>query len=218
MKSPNRQLAFPLLEQIQQTIASCERCPRLRTYCKKIGETKRRAYLDHTYWARPVPGLGATPGHVFSSSASLPGAHGANRTGRPFTATGAGNFMYPVLHEVGLASKAEAVSKDDGLKLRHTGSPRSYAVLRRETSRRRRRFATAPPTSQPRSNYYPASVSWSAWERSPSDGYLAYLARTGVIERKSAYTFAHGALYELPTVLHLLTSYHPSLRNTTPGG
>ena len=32
------------LVQIQQGIATCELCPRLRTYCTGIGETKRRAY------------------------------------------------------------------------------------------------------------------------------------------------------------------------------
>ncbi|HEU4635342.1 MAG TPA: uracil-DNA glycosylase, partial [Edaphobacter sp.] len=49
------------------------------------------------------------------------------------------------------------------------------------------------------------------------DGYLAHLFANGVIERKSAYRFAHEAHYELPNGLHLLCSYHPSLRNTNTG-
>jgi uracil-DNA glycosylase len=49
------------------------------------------------------------------------------------------------------------------------------------------------------------------------DGYLAHLLGQGVIERRSAYSFAHGAHYQLPNGLHLLGCYHPSLRNTNTG-
>ena len=46
------------LDTVAQSIIACERCPRLRTYCARIGEEKRAAYRDDTYWARPVPGFG----------------------------------------------------------------------------------------------------------------------------------------------------------------
>ena len=46
-----------------------------------------------------------------------PGAHGSNRTGRPFTGDGSGDFLYPVLHEAGFASQAKATSRDDGMTL-----------------------------------------------------------------------------------------------------
>jgi uracil-DNA glycosylase len=49
------------------------------------------------------------------------------------------------------------------------------------------------------------------------DGYLAHLLAAGVIERRSAYKFGHGAEYLLPNGLHLLAAYHPSLRNTNTG-
>lgn len=108
----------PDLLRIQQSIIECESCSRLRTYCKGIGETKRRAYQNQTYWARPVPGFGDPRARVLIVGLA-PGAHGANRTGRPFTGDGAGYFMYPVLHETGFASQALATSRDDGLRLRH---------------------------------------------------------------------------------------------------
>src|SRR5690349_23809276 len=47
-----------LLTQVRNTIVSCDRCPRLRTYCQQIAREKRRAYRDETYWGKPVPGFG----------------------------------------------------------------------------------------------------------------------------------------------------------------
>jgi uracil-DNA glycosylase family 4 len=49
------------------------------------------------------------------------------------------------------------------------------------------------------------------------DGYLAHLLRAGVIERRSAFVFGHGAEYKLPNGKTLVGSYHPSLRNTNTG-
>src|SRR5437879_2150937 len=47
-----------------------------------------------------------------------PGAHGSNRTGRPFTGDASGKFMYPVLYETGFANQPTATDRDDGLKLK----------------------------------------------------------------------------------------------------
>jgi uracil-DNA glycosylase len=206
----------PLLLQISETITNCERCPRLRDYCRGIGETKRRAYLEHTYWARPVSGFGDHRARILILGLA-PGAHGANRTGRPFTGDGAGNFMYPVLHDLGLATKPDAVSRDDGLRLRHAWIA---SVVR-----------CAPPGDKPLpaeirncSSHLAAEIEALPRVRVvvclgkiAFDGYLAYLLHTGVITRKSDYRFSHGAYYQLPNGLHLLTSYHPSLRNTNTG-
>ena len=43
---------------VQHAIITCERCTRLREYCRRIGREKRRAFRNETYWARPVPGFG----------------------------------------------------------------------------------------------------------------------------------------------------------------
>jgi uracil-DNA glycosylase len=209
-------LTSPLLQQIHETIATCELCPRLRDYCRGIGETKRRAYLDQTYWARPVPGFGDPRARILILGLA-PGAHGANRTGRPFTGDGAGFFMYPVLHELGLATKADAIARNDGLKLRHAWIA---SVVR-----------CAPPGDKPLPAEIRNCASHLAAEiealprvrvivclgKIAFDGYLAYLLHTGVISRKSEYHFSHGAHYVLPNGLQLLASYHPSLRNTNTG-
>ena len=206
---------WPLAD-ICQSIVDCKLCPRLRAYGEGIGQTRRKMYMDQTYWAKPVPGFGDPRARVLILGLA-PGAHGANRTGRPFTGDGSGDFMYPVLYDLGFASKPRAISRDDGLKLRHAwiGS-----VVR-----------CAPPGDKPTpTEIRNCSVHLTAEIAALSrirvvvclgkiawDGYLAHLLLAGVIERRSLYTFTHGAEYALPDGTTLLGSYHPSLRNTNTG-
>ncbi|WP_348269403.1 uracil-DNA glycosylase [Edaphobacter paludis] len=206
----------PVLQQIHDFIVGCDRCPRLLNYCQGIGETKRRAYQDQTYWARPVPGFGDPRARILILGLA-PGAHGANRTGRPFTGDGSGAFMYPILHELGLASQPTGLFRGDGLKLRHAWIA---SVVR-----------CAPPGDKPLPQEIRNCATHLADEiqalsrvrvvvclgKIAFDGYLAYLLQMGIIARKSAYRFAHGAHYVLPDGMHLLATYHPSLRNTNTG-
>ncbi len=216
MSTPKPAPLLTILQQVQQGIVRCTRCTRLREYGENIGRVKRRMYRDQEYWARPVPGFG-DPNARIHVLGLAPGAHGANRTGRPFTGDASGDFMYDVLHELGLATKPKAVSRDDGLKLRKLWIS---SVVR-----------CAPPGDKPTPqevrNCAPhltaeiaelkkvrvvVCLGKIAW-----DGFLAHLLAQGVIERRSAYTFSHGAEYMLPNGLHLLGCYHPSLRNTNTG-
>jgi uracil-DNA glycosylase family 4 len=125
--------------------------------------------------------------------------------------------MYPILHETGFASQPLATSREDGLRLRNAWIA---SVVR-----------CAPPGDKPTPQERRNCASHLAAEigelrhlrvvvclgKIAFDGYLAYLHSQGVIERKSAYHFAHGAHERLPNGLHLLSSYHPSLRNTNTG-
>jgi uracil-DNA glycosylase family 4 len=125
--------------------------------------------------------------------------------------------MYPVLHDTGFASQAESFSREDGLRLRDAWIA---SVVR-----------CAPPGDKPTpaelrecSTHLAAEIEQLSRVRIvlclgkiAFDGYLAYLVSRGIIERRSAYRFGHGAHYILPNGLHLLASYHPSLRNTNTG-
>ena len=104
------------LAALNARIVSCELCPRLRAHCTEVARTRRRAYADWEYWGRPVPSFGDPKARVMALGLA-PGAHGSNRTGRPFTGDGSGDFLYPVLHEAGFASQPKAFSRDDGMKL-----------------------------------------------------------------------------------------------------
>src|SRR5271154_5913212 len=104
------------MAELNARVVNCERCPRLREYCAEVARVRRRAYLDQVYWGRPVPSFGDPLARVLVLGLA-PGAHGSNRTGRPFTGDGSGNFLYPVLYETGFASQPIATSRDDGMKL-----------------------------------------------------------------------------------------------------
>ena len=197
-------------------MATCDRCERLRTYCKGIAEVRRKSYRDQVYWGRPVPGFGDPRARVLVLGLA-PGAHGANRTGRMFTGDGSGDFLYPVLHEAGFASQPRATAVDDGLRLRNLWIS---AVVR-----------CAPPGDKPLPSEIlncaaHLSVELAALQRLRVvvclgriawDGYLAHLQRRGTIARRSAYGFGHGAEYVLPHGINLLGSYHSSVRNTHTG-
>src|SRR5271165_5669600 len=104
------------LDELNQRIVACERCPRLRQHCAQVASVRRRAYSDWEYWGRPVPSFGDPKARVLLLGLA-PGAHGSNRTGRPFTGDGSGDFLFPVLHQAGFASQPSAASRDDGMRL-----------------------------------------------------------------------------------------------------
>jgi uracil-DNA glycosylase family 4 len=205
-----------LLSILNEEIIACTRCPRLIAHCQQLGREKRRAYMDWEYWAKPVPGFGDPKARVLVLGLA-PGAHGSNRTGRPFTGDGSGNFMYPVLHEVGFASQATATHRDDGLKLTDL-----YI-----TSVGR----CAPPDNKPTiqelancSTFLDRELKMLkrlkvvlALGKIAFDGYLGHLVRRGVLSSRSGYKFGHFAEYAMADRTILLCSYHPSMQNTLTG-
>jgi uracil-DNA glycosylase family 4 len=201
---------------LNHEVINCTRCPRLVAYREQIGREKRRAYRDHEYWARPVPGFGDPRARVLVMGLA-PGAHGSNRTGRPFTGDASGKFMYPILYKVGFANQPTADHRDDGLKL--TDCYITAAVR------------CAPPDNKPLLSELVNCSSFLDRElailkdvkvvvalgKIGFDAYLAYLKRNGIVERTAGYKFGHAASYPMPNGVVLLASYHPSNQNTATG-
>jgi uracil-DNA glycosylase family 4 len=204
------------LENLNARIVACRLCPRLTEYREQVARDKRRAYLDHEYWGRPVPSFGDPNARVLILGLA-PGAHGSNRTGRPFTGDGSGNFLYPVLYESGFASQPNSVSRDDGMRLHDAWIS---AVVR-----------CAPPGNKPLPSEIVQCRSYLDEEiaalarlrvvvclgKIAFDGYVAHLIRVGAIVRRGELCFSHGAEFEVPQGRHLLATYHPSLQNTNTG-
>lgn len=204
------------LDALNRMIVACERCPRLRTHCTEVARVRRRAYADWEYWGKPVPSFGDPAARVLALGLA-PGAHGSNRTGRPFTGDGSGDFLYPVLHEAGFASQPHAKSLDDGMRL--TG------LWVNSVAR------CAPPGNEPTPEELRNCAPWLDEElrllkqlrvvvclgRIAFDGLLAHSVRNGAAISRADFNFGHGAEYALPNGLHVIASFHPSLQNTNTG-
>jgi len=204
------------LNTLNAQIVACDRCPRLREHCTEVARVRRRAYADWEYWGKPVPSFGDPLASVLALGLA-PGAHGSNRTGRPFTGDGSGDFLFPVLHQAGFASQPRATSRNDGMKLTDLWIS---SVVR-----------CAPPANKPTPEEQRNCAPWLDHEMSllrnlrvvvclgriAFDGFLSHSHRAGKLPARSGLVFAHGAEYTLPGGPIVITSYHPSLQNTNTG-
>ncbi len=204
------------LKDLNARVVACERCPRLRQYCAEVARVRRRAYAESVYWGRPVPSFGDPRARVLVVGLA-PGAHGSNRTGRPFTGDGSGDFLFPVLHQAGFASQPRAVSLDDGMTLHDLWIT---AVVR-----------CAPPANKPTPEEQRNCAPWLDEEiglltelrvvvclgKIAFDGFAGWAMRTGKAASRAGLTFAHGAEFTLANGLRIIATYHPSLQNTNTG-
>jgi len=216
--SPSRGNRLPVLSAVQTAIISCDRCPRLRTYCAEVGKVKRAAYRQDVYWARPVPGFGDPQARILVLGLA-PAAHGANRTGRVFTGDGAGgsgDFLMSALKRAGFANRATSQRADDGLELRDVYvaaavrcAPPANKPLPEEVDRCLEHLVNEV-AALPKLEIVIAlgKIAWDAW--------MKLLVRNGVQLPRPRPVFSHGAVW-INDGLTLVGMYHPSRQNTNTG-
>lgn len=206
------------LSAVQTAIISCEQCPRLRSYCRQVGQIKKASFRDELYWARPVPGFGDPDARVLILGLA-PAAHGANRTGRVFTGDGAGasgDFLMAALKRAGFANISTSQRIDDGLALTDAYiaaavrcAPPDNKPLPEEVERCLPHLANEI-THLPNLQVIVAlgKIAWDAWLK-------LLVARGGTVPRPRP-AFAHGAVWSNGPWT-LVGAYHPSRQNTNTG-
>jgi uracil-DNA glycosylase len=197
-------------------VIACELCPRLRTHCKDVATLRKREYANQEYWARPVPSFGDPEARLLIVGLA-PGAHGSNRTGRPFTGDASGEWLYEALHRYGWANQPHSRARDDGLVLTDcyiTAAARCAPPDNRPTREeleRCRPYLQAELDLLARVQVVLAlgRIGWENWLRAA--GWWERL------ESSRRPQFAHGAETVLPDRTILVSSYHPSRQNTNTG-
>ena len=201
---------------LNEEIVACHKCPRLVEYREKVAREKRRAFREHTYWGKPVPGFGDPHAHLLILGLA-PAAHGANRTGRMFTGDRSGDFLYNALFKAGFANQPTSRYREDGLQLIQAFisatcrcAPPENKPLPEEISNCCGYLERELEILRPKAVLALGKIAW--------DAYLGILKRRGVISSRGLYRFAHGAEAKLPgDTPRLFGVYHPSQQNTQTG-
>ena len=191
---------------LQREIVACQRCPRLREYCREVARVKRRAYLDQTYWGKPVPSFGEPDARVLILGLA-PGAHGANRTGRMFTGDKSGEFLFRALYETGFANQPTSVSSDDGLTLTGAYITASAHCAPPDNKPSREELLNCRPYLESELKLLKNLRVVVALGKIAFDTYLSLVKERG--------KFGHNLVRDLKPAL--ISSYHPSQQNTSTG-
>ena len=194
------------LEQHNQQVIACRKCPRLVKWREEVAQVKRKAYINEEYWGKPVPGFGDTRARVMVVGLA-PGAHGSNRTGRQFTGDASGGFLFPALHKAGFANQAKSESRGDGLILKDMYITASGRCAPPDNKPNPEELNNCQPFLERELEFIQPKVI-VCLGKIAFDRILKIFAVRGL-------KFAHGAAYELMTGQWLLCSYHPSQQNTS---
>lgn len=207
---------FPDFDGLNAQITACELCPRLREYCRRIGQTRKREFANVEYWSRPVSGFGDSNARLLIVGLA-PGAHGSNRTGRPFTGDASGDWLYDALHRYGWANLPASRSRDDKLVLTDCYITAAVRCAPPGNRPSRDELDNCRPYLEAELELLPemrvvltlGRIGWESWMRA-----AGWWKRIGPRDRPR---FAHGAENVLPDGMVLISSFHPSRQNTNTG-
>jgi uracil-DNA glycosylase len=202
------------LDQLNREIIACRKCPRLVEWRERAAREKRRAYRNHDYWGKPVPGFGDPAARLLIVGLA-PGAHGSNRTGRMFTGDASGEFFYPALYRAGFASQPIATDRSDGLVLLDVYISAVGRCAPPDNKPTPQEIAACLPYLQREIDLLPELRVIVALGRIAFNNILRlYAIPQSIINPKQ---FGHGAIFPMIPSIALVASYHPSRQNTQTG-
>lgn len=204
--------------EVRDAIITCERCPRLRTYCQRIAREKRASFRNDVYWAKPVPGFGDPNARVVVVGLA-PAAHGANRTGRNFTGDGtggSGDFLMTAMHANGFANITTSQSIDDGLVLTDAWILAAVRCAPPDNKPTPTEIKNCEPHLIAELDALPNVKVYVALGRIAFDAMLR-LFKAGGLKPKARPVFEHGGIVRFPNGPTIVCSYHPSRQNTHTG-
>jgi len=213
------------LEELQEKIIRCRKCPRLVNYLKEVQEHRPRRYRDWNYWSKPLPSFGDPKARVLIIGLA-PAANGGNRTGRMFTGDRSGEWLFEALHRFGFANQPNSARRDDDFTLKDCYIT---ATIR-----------CAPPDNKPLpeeiENCRPYILKELDLLKNVKVvvplGQIAFTQTLKSLRLKGfeipPLTFGHGKVFPLRTpdslprfyrgeLRTLITTYHPSQQNTLTG-
>lgn len=217
-RSGGRPIAGERLDAVRDAIVSCESCPRLRSHCARVAHEKRRAYLDQTYWGRPVAGFGDPSARLLVVGLA-PAAHGANRTGRVFTGDGAGgsgDFLMAALHRSGFANIPTSTHRADGLVLRDAFITMAVRCAPPDNKPTPAELTRCLPHLAAEVDALPRIRVVVALGRIAFDAWFRLLGDRGIGVRPRP-AFGHGVVHRISGASTVIGSYHPSRQNTNTG-
>ena len=202
------------LENLQNLVVECQKCPRLVAYLKEVSNHKPKRYRDWDYWSKPLPSFGDPDARVLIIGLA-PAAQGGNRTGRMFTGDRSGEWLFNALYEFGFANQPNSLRRDDGFKL---DGCYITATIR-----------CAPPKNKPlpeetencRPYFLKELDLLKKIEVLVPLGQIALTQTLRTLRQKGLgippLAFGHGKVYPLPNRQTIITTYHPSQQNTQTG-
>ncbi len=207
------------LEELNERIITCVKCPRLVEYRQRVAITKRRMYKDQEYWGRPLHGFGDADAKALLIGLA-PAAHGGNRTGRIFTGDSSGNWLYETLYKFGFANQPTSVRPDDGLALTDVYVTAAARCAPPANKPLREELLACRPYLLEELNLLKSLKIIVAFGKIAFDAYLAayrQMAPAAQALPTPLPRFGHCVTHQLPNGISLVASYHPSQQNTQTG-
>ena len=204
-----------LIENLNNSIIKCKKCPRLVKFREKISVEKRKQFIDHTYWGKPITGFGDVKSKVLLVGLA-PAAHGGNRTGRVFTGDKSADFLFECLFEAGFSNQPLSINKNDGLRLKNLYLTTALKCVPPGDKPNSSELKTCFKFFNQEINLLKNTSTILALGKIAYDACINYYKQYYDLKNKD-FVFSHGSQNILPDNKTLIGSYHPSPRNVNTG-